>query len=86
MEKKKLRCVAGLEITLILEFLSILFCKLVLKARDNLPRYGRTISNSFFSTVNATRVVCKNFLFKKVLMQLSTSLMGNTFFLKMSFQ
>ena len=54
MEKKILRCVADLEITLILEFLSILFCKLVLKARDNIPRHGRTISNCFFSTVNAT--------------------------------
>ena len=56
--------------------LLILFCKCVPIARDKLPRYGMAISNSFFSTVNATGA-CKNFLFKKALMQLSTSLMGN---------
>ena len=39
----------------------------------------------FLSTVNATGV-CKNFLFKNVLMQLSTSLMGNAFFLKICFK
>ena len=59
------------------------FCKRVPKAREKLPRHGRTKNNCFFSTFNA-RGVCKNILFKKVLMQLSTSLMGNAFFLKMS--
>ena len=53
--------------------------------RDKLPRYGRAINNSFLSTVNATGV-CKNFLFKKDIMQLSTSLIENTFSLKMSFK
>ena len=78
--------VVDLKITSILQkrrFLLILFCKRILIARDKLPRYGRAINNSFFSTVNAMRV-CKNFLFKKVLMQLSASLMGNAFFLKIS--
>ena len=45
------------KITLILQkgrFLLILFCKCVLIARDKLPRYGRAINNSFFSTVSAT--------------------------------
>ena len=63
----------------------ILFCKRVLIARDKLPRYGRTINNSFFSTVHV-KGVCKNFLSEKVLIQLSTSLMRNAFFLKMSFK
>ena len=77
-----------LKITLILQkgkFLLILFCKRVVIASVKLPRYGSAINNSFFSTVNA-KGVCKNFLFKKVLMQLSTSLMENAFFLKMSFK
>ena len=76
------------KITLILQkgrFLLILFCNCVLIATDKLPRYGRAINNSFFSTVNAT-VVCKKVLFKNVLMQLSTSLIKNTFFLKISFK
>ena len=89
LKRKKLpRRVVDLKITLILQkgrFLLRLFCKRVLIARDKLPRYGRVIDNSFLSTVNATGV-CKNFLFKNVLMQLSTSLMGNAFFLKMSFK
>ena len=80
--------VVDLKITSILQkrrFLLILFCKRILIARDKLPRYGRAIKNSFFSTVNAMRV-CKNFSFKKVLMQLSASLMGNAFFLKIPFK
>ena len=60
-------------------FLLILFCKYVLIARDKLPRYGRAINNSF-SQQSMRRE------FKKVLMQLSITLMGNTFFLKMSFK
>ena len=86
--KKLLRRVVDLKITLILQkgrLLLILFCKRVLIARNKLPKYGRAKNNCFFSTVNA-RGVCKNFLFKKVLMQLSTSLMGNAFFLKICFK
>ena len=86
--EKLLTRVVNLKITLILQkgrFLLILFLKRVLIARDKLPRYGRAINNSYFSTVNATEV-CKNVLFKKGLMQLSTCLMGNAFFLKMSFK
>ena len=86
--KKLLRRVVDLKMTLILQrrrFLLILFCKRVLIARDKLPRCGRAINNSFFLTVNAMGV-CKSFLFKKVLMQLSTSLMGNAFSLKMYFK
>ena len=63
----------------------VLLCKRVLKTRDKLPRYGRTINNSFFSIVYA-KGVCKNLLFEKVLMQLSASLMRNAFFLKTSFR
>ena len=43
-------------------------------AKDKLPKYGRATNTPFFSTVNVTRV-CKNFLFERVLMQLSASLM-----------
>ena len=50
-----------------------------------LPRYGRARNNSLYSTVNVMRV-CKNFLFKKVSLQLSTNLMENTFFLTISFK
>ena len=85
--KNLLRRVVDLKITLILQkgrFLLILSCKPVLIARDKLPRYGRAINN-FFLTANATGV-CKNFLVKKVLMQLSPSLMRNALFLKISFK
>ena len=86
--EKLLRRVMHSKIILILQkgrYLFILFCKCVFIARDKLPGYGRAINNSFFSTSNATGV-CKNFLFKKVLAQLSTSLMENTFFLYISFK
>ena len=86
--KKLLRSVANSKITLILHkgrFLLIPFCKHVLIARDKLLRYGRTINNYFFSIVIAKRV-CKNVLFKKVLMRLSTSLMRNKLFLKRLFK
>ena len=76
--KKLIRRVVDLKITLILQkgrFLLIVFCNRVLIAREKLPRYGRAINNYFFSTVNV-----------KVVMKLSTSLMGNAFFLKMSFK
>ena len=59
------------------------FCKRVPKARDNYLDMGE--QEFFFSIVNVT-VVCKKVLFKKVLMQLPTSLMRNAFFFKMSFK
>ena len=38
----------------------------MLKARDKLPRYGRTINNSFSSSVNVTGV-CKKLFIQKSL-------------------
>ena len=58
-----------LKITLILQkgrFLLILFCKRVLKARDKLPRYGRTRNSSFFVTVSVTGEYLNNFNVKKI--------------------
>ena len=57
--EKILTRVADLKITLTLQkgrFLLMLLYKHVLIARDKLPRYGRIINSSFFSTVNVTTV------------------------------
>ena len=56
-----------LRITLILQkgrLLLILLCKRVLKARDKLPIYGRTINSSFLLTVSVTGVFKKKFIQK----------------------
>ena len=57
--EKILKRVVDLKITLTLQkgrFLLMLLYKHVLITRDKLPRYGRIINSSFFSTVNVTRV------------------------------
>ena len=52
--KKLTNRVDDLKIILILRnemFLLMLFCKRVLKHREDIPRYGKTINNSFLRTV-----------------------------------
>ena len=56
----------------------ILFRKLVVKQRENVPRYGKTINNSFLGTVCST-IFCANCLFKNILMYLSTKLVAKEF-------
>ena len=65
--------------------LLILFCKLVLKQKKDIPRYGKTINISFLGTVCST-TFCENYLFKNILMHLSTIVVGKQFFLNKSFK
>ena len=79
--KKLANRVDHLKIILILQnemLLLILFCKLVVKQRENIPRYGKTINNSFLGTVCST-IFCANCLFKNILMYLSTKLVAKEF-------
>ena len=48
---------------LLLILLLLLFCKCVLKQKEDIPRYGKTINNSFSGTVYST-IFCANYLFK----------------------
>ena len=59
--------------------LLMLFCKPVLKQREDIPRSGKTINNSFLGTV-CSNIFCENCLFKNILMHLSTKVEGNEFF------
>ena len=59
------------------------FYKRVLKQRENIPRYGKTIHNSFLGTV-CSNIFCENCLFKNILMHLSTKVEGKEFFLDFS--
>ena len=56
----------------------MLSCKRVLKQREDIPRYGNTINNSFLGTV-CSNIFFDYCLFKKVLMYLSTKLVGKEF-------
>ena len=70
--------VDDLKITLILQnemLLLMIFCKRLLKKREDIPRYGKTIHNSFLGTV-CSNIFCENCLFKNVLMHLSTKVEG----------
>ena len=61
----------------------MLFCKHVLEQREDIPRYGKTINNSFLGTVCST-IFCANCLFKNILMHLPSKVVGNGFFLNTS--
>ena len=64
--KKLANRVDDLKIILILQnemLLLMLFCKRVLKHREDIPRYGKTINNSFLGTV-CFNTFCENCLFK----------------------
>ena len=66
--KKLASRVDDLKITLVLQnemLLLILFCKRVLKEREVIPRYGKTIDDSFFRTV-CSNIFCENYLFKNI--------------------
>ena len=58
--------------------LLILFCKRVLKQREDIPRYGNIINNSFLGTL-WSNIFCKNCLFKNNFMHLSTKLVRKFF-------
>ena len=80
--------VDDLNITLILPnemLLFMLFCKRVLKQREDIPRYGKTIYNSFLGTV-CSNISCENCLFKNILMHLSTKVEGKEFFFNTFFR
>ena len=53
----------------------MLFCKRVHKRREDIPRHGKTINNSFLGTVCSINF-CANCLFKNTLMHLSTKVTG----------
>ena len=64
--KKLANRVDDLKMILILQnemLLLMLFCKRVLKQREDIPRYGKTINNSFLGTV-CFNTFCENCLFK----------------------
>ena len=81
--------VDDLKIILILQnemlLLLMLICKRVLKQREDIPRFGKTINNSFLETLCYT-VFCVCCLFKSILMNLSTKVVGKTFFSNTSFK
>ena len=59
--------------------LLMLFCKRILIHREDKPRYGKTINNSFLGTI-CSNIFCKNCLFKNILIHLSTRAEGKEFF------
>ena len=68
--KKLVSHVDHLKIVLILQnemLLLMLFCKHVLKQREDIPRYGSTINNSLLGTV-CSNIFCENCLFKNIFM------------------
>ena len=80
--KKLANCADDLKIILTFQnemLLLMLFFKHVLKQREDIPRYGKTINNSFLGTV-CSNIFCENCLFKNILMHLSTKLVGKEFF------
>ena len=86
--KKLANGVDDLKIILILQnemLLLMLFCKRVLKQREETPRYGNTINNSFLGTVSSN-IFCENCLFKNILMHLLTKLVGKKNFFNTSFR
>ena len=73
--------VGNLKIILILQnemLLLMLICKRVLKQREDIPRFGKTINSSFLETV-CYRVFCVCCLFKSILMNSSIHLLNKLF-------
>ena len=63
---KLANCVDDLKIILILQnemLLLMLFCKRVLKHREDIPRLDKTTNNSFLGTVRSN-IFCENCLLK----------------------
>ena len=72
--KKLANHVDDLKIFLVLQnemLLVMLFCKHFFKQREDIPRYGKTINNSFLGTVCYT-IFGASCSFKNMLIQLST--------------
>ena len=63
----------------------MLICKHVLNQIEEIPRFGKPINNSFLRTVCYT-VFYACYLFKSILMNLSTKVVGKTFFFSTSFK
>ena len=55
-----------------------------MKKREDIPRFGNTIDNSFSGTV-CSNIFGENCSFKNILMDLSTKLAGKEFFLNLFF-
>ena len=86
--KKLANRVDDLKMILILQnemLLLMLFCKRVLKPREDILRYGKTINGSFLETV-CSNISCENCIFKNILMHLSTKLVGKEVFFNTSFR
>ena len=86
--KKLANRLDDLKITLILQnemSLLILFGKHVVKQREDIPRYGKTMNNSFLPTV-CSNIFFKNCLFKNILMHLFTKKVVKEFFFNTSFR
>ena len=86
--KKLAGRVDDLKIILILQnemLLLMLFCKPVLKQREDIPRSGNTINNFFLGTV-CSNIFCENCLFENILIHLSTKLVRKEFFFNTSFR
>ena len=80
--------VDDLKIILILQnemLLLMLFCKRVLKQREDIPRYDNTKTNSFLGKV-WSNIFCKNYTFKSIFMHLLTKLVGKEIFFETSFR
>ena len=70
--KKLVSRVGDLKIILILQnkmLLLMLFCKCVLKQREDIPRFGNNTNNYFLGTV-CSNIFCENCLFKNIFMHL----------------
>ena len=86
--KKLANRVDNLKIILMLldeMLLLMLFCQRVLKKKEDIPRYGKTIKNPFLGTV-CSNIFSENCLFKNTLMHLSTKVVGKEYFFNTSFR
>ena len=86
--KKLANWVDDLKLILVLQnemLLLMLFCGCVLKQREGISRYGKTINNSFLGTVYSATSYA-NCLLKNILIDLSTKIVGKQFFFYTSFK
>ena len=59
----------------------MLFCRCVIKHREDRPRYGKTVSNYFLDTFLLWKAIfCENWLFKSILMKLLAKVVGEDIF------
>ena len=82
-------CADDLKIILILqtEMLILMpFDKRVLKQREDIPRYGKTILNNSFLGIACSTIFFAYYFFKNILIHLWTKVVGKDFFLNTSFK